>query len=63
MSHQAYESVLNSLNAAVEIMERNRTPDPALIAAFDTLKQARAMVIRAVQEGQPSLPAQERQAA
>lgn len=63
MSHQAYESVLSSLNAAVEIMERNRTPDPALIAAFDTLKQARAMVIRAVEHGRSPLPAPECQAA
>lgn len=50
MSEQAYQSLLSSLDQAVEILARHRTPDPAMIAAFDTLKQARAKVVRAVRE-------------
>lgn len=49
MSQQAYDSLLNSLNSAIETLDRNRTPDPAMIAAFDTLKQARAMIVRALE--------------
>ncbi len=49
MNEHAYNFLLSSLNDAIEIMDRNRTPDPALVAAFDTLKQARAMVVRAVE--------------
>jgi hypothetical protein len=43
-----YHSVLSSLNSAVEILDRNRTPDPAFIAAYDTLKQSRAMIVKAL---------------
>jgi hypothetical protein len=50
VNEHAYNALLSSLNEAVAILDRNRTPDPALIAAFDTLKQARAMVVRAVEQ-------------
>lgn len=51
MNEEDYKSLVGSLHQAVEILDRNRTPDPGLIAALDTLKQARAMVLRAVHEG------------
>jgi hypothetical protein len=41
-----YTSLFASLNEAVEILDRNRTPDPEFIAAYDTLKQSRAMLAR-----------------
>ena len=40
-----YNALLSSLNDAVEIFYRNRTPDPAFVAAFDALKVARAKVV------------------
>lgn len=39
-----YRQLLRSLDTALQILEQNRTPDGAVIAAFDTLKQARARV-------------------
>ena len=50
MSEQAYQSLLGSLDQAVDILARHRTPDPAMIAAFDTLKQARAKIVRAMED-------------
>jgi hypothetical protein len=41
-----YTSLISSLNTALEILERNRTPDPAFVAAHDTLKQSRAMIAK-----------------
>lgn len=43
-----YSSLFSSLNQAVEILDRNRTPDPDFIAAYDTLKQSRAMIAKAL---------------
>jgi hypothetical protein len=43
-----YDLLLASLNNAVEILDANRTADPAFVAAYDTLKQARAMVVEAL---------------
>jgi hypothetical protein len=40
-----YDSLLSSLNEAVEIFYRHRTPDPEFVAAFDALKVARAKVV------------------
>jgi hypothetical protein len=40
-----YQSLFASLNQAVEILHRNRRPDPQFVAAFDTLKQSRAMLV------------------
>jgi hypothetical protein len=42
-----YNDLLSSLNDAVEILYRNRTPDPAFVAAYDALKVARAKVVGA----------------
>jgi hypothetical protein len=35
---------------AVEILHRNRRPDPAFIAAFDTLKQSCAMLVKVLNQ-------------
>ena len=43
-----HHSLFAALNEAAEILHRNRTPDPAFVAAFDTLKQARAMLEHAI---------------
>lgn len=48
MNEHDYNSLVSSLNQAVEILNRNRTPDPRFIAAYDTLKQARAMIEKTV---------------
>jgi hypothetical protein len=44
-----YNSLFAALNEAVDILHRNRTPDAAFVAAYDTLKQSRAMIEKAVQ--------------
>jgi hypothetical protein len=52
-----YTSLFSSLNAAVEILHRNRKPDPAFVAAFDTLRQSRAMLVNVLNkpaDGQPA---------
>lgn len=43
-----YNSLFSALNEAVEILQRNRTSDPAFVAACDTLKQSRAMIASAI---------------
>lgn len=43
-----YHSLFAALNTAAEILHRNRTPDPVFVAAFDTLKQSRAMLEKAI---------------
>ena len=48
MNDHDYTALMGALNSAVEILDRNRTPDPGLIAAYDTLKQARAMAVKAL---------------
>lgn len=47
-----YHSLFTALNSAADILHRNRTPDPRFIAAFDTLKQARAMLEKALSQPQ-----------
>lgn len=47
-----YNSLFSSLNDAVEILARNRTPDPSYIAAYDTLKQSRAMLVGVLNKAQ-----------
>lgn len=51
MNDHDYRSLLAALNNAVEILHRNRRPDPAFVTAYDTLKQARAMLEKAVVSG------------
>ena len=46
MNDHDYHLLFSSLNQAVEILGRNRTADPAYIAAYDTLKQSRAMLVK-----------------
>ena len=45
MNQHDYTTLLASLDEAVAILARNRTPDPHSVAAYDTLKQARAMIV------------------
>jgi hypothetical protein len=47
MNHPRLNSLFASLDNAVEILAEARTPDSVCTAAFDTLKQARAMIARA----------------
>lgn len=46
MNANDQHSIFASLSRAIEILDRNRTPDPDFIAAYDTLKQSRAMLAR-----------------
>ena len=48
MNDHDYNSLFAALNEAAEILHRNRTPDPAFVAAFDTLKQSRAMLEKVI---------------
>jgi hypothetical protein len=50
---QDHTTLFASLDEAIDTLQRNRTPDPAFIAAFDTLKQARAMLARALTTPRP----------
>ena len=58
VNEHEYSLLISSLNQAVGILDRNRTPDPAFIAAYDTLKQSRAMILKALGRSQaaPSGP-------
>jgi hypothetical protein len=51
-----YNALLASLNDAVEIFYRHRTPDPAFVAAFDALKVARAKVVGVALEAHARAP-------
>lgn len=50
VNNHDYNTLFASLNLAVDILYRNRTPDPAFIAAYDTLKQSRAMIEKVVHQ-------------
>jgi hypothetical protein len=52
-----YNALLSSLNDAVEILYRNRTPDPEFVAAYDALKVARAKAMGAALQAHASAPA------
>ncbi len=56
-----YSSLFSALNEAVEILARNRTADPAYIAAYDTLKQSRAMLMHVLQQAPAAQRATERE--
>jgi hypothetical protein len=49
---QKSESLLNRLDQSIALMTELRTPDPVSIAAFDALKQARALIARAFENEQ-----------
>ena len=64
--HQKSESLLDRLHQSIALMSELRTPDPVSTAAFDALKQARALIARALAEESRSvsrLPLEERAAA
>ena len=44
------DSLITTLDASIETFAQIRTPDALCSAAFDTLKQARAMIAQALQE-------------
>lgn len=44
------DSLIHTLDQSIATFERIRTPDAVCVAAFDTLKQARAMIARALQD-------------
>lgn len=48
MNDHDYNTLFSALNQAVDILYRNRTPEPEFVAAYDTLKQSRAMLEHAV---------------
>ena len=56
VNHHDYNSLFAALNQAAEILYRNRTPDPEFIAAYDTLKQSRAMLEKVLKpaDGKPA---------
>lgn len=49
------ESVLCALDRSLTLFAQLRTPDPVSVAAYDTLKQARAMIERALVTEVPPL--------
>jgi hypothetical protein len=57
VNDQDYNSLFAALNEATEILHRNRTPDPAFVAAYDTLKQSRAMLEQIVRPASNPAPA------
>lgn len=61
MNEPDYSSLFCSLNQAVEILARNRTPDPAFIAAYDTLKQSRAMLVKVLNSAPDSVAGESRE--
>ena len=50
MQHHDYTTLITSLDRALEILARNRSPDPIVVAAYDSLKQTKAIVLRALQD-------------
>lgn len=48
MQDTSPDSLLSSLDHSLDMFCRLRTSDPVSTAAFDTLKQARAMIARAL---------------
>jgi hypothetical protein len=54
MNQENYNALISSLDHAVEILSRHRTPDGPMVAAYDTVKQARALVAKAVTQPKPA---------
>lgn len=50
--HDKSESLLLRLDQSIALMAEMRTPDPASAAAHDALKQARALIARALDREQ-----------
>lgn len=46
MNAQDHHALFASLDAALALLERHRTPDPAFVIAYDTLKQSRARLVQ-----------------
>jgi hypothetical protein len=56
MNLQEQDTLFSSLDCAIETLERNRLPDPRFVAAFDHVKQARAMLVRVMRESAAGSP-------
>lgn len=56
MNSARITSLLSHLDSAVDILAEQRTPDALYVAAFDTVKQARALVARAIAEDRQASP-------
>lgn len=48
MEDHRSDTVLRFLDRSIELFSQLRTPDPVSAAAYDTLKQARAMIARSL---------------
>lgn len=48
--NQTRDSLIHTLDASIDTFARIRSSDALCVAAFDTLKQARAMIARALAE-------------
>jgi hypothetical protein len=49
VNDKRYNTLVYAMDHAIEIFSQIRSSDAQCVAAFDTLKQARAMVVRALQ--------------
>lgn len=61
--HHKSESLLENMDRSIALMAELRTPDPVTIAAFDALKQARALIARAFENERRQVPIDNRAAA
>jgi hypothetical protein len=50
--NETRDSLIHTLDSSIETFARIRSSDAMCVAAFDTLKQARAMIARALQQEQ-----------
>ncbi len=57
---QDHHTLFASLDAALALLERHRTPDPAFVIAYDTLKQSRAMLVKVLHPAAGAPPAASR---
>lgn len=55
VNNKRYDAILYSMDHTIELFGQVRKPDAVCTAAFDTLKQARAMVARALQQERESM--------
>jgi hypothetical protein len=62
MQHKP-ESLLQNMDESIALMAQLRTPDPVSAAAFDALKQARALIAQAFANEHRRPAADERAAA
>ncbi|MDO8542173.1 MAG: hypothetical protein Q7S40_17175 [Opitutaceae bacterium] len=49
MNNTRYDTLISSMDRSIELFSEIRTPDAVSVAAFDTLKQARALIAHALE--------------